>query len=65
MSTNRNIEVRKKDQNGGGGKPSHALYFAFANAKSATIEVARQIIKDLGINAPADVRRFVDEFGRK
>lgn len=43
----------------------HRFYFTFNELKSAAIVIAREIVSDDGENAPRDVVRFLDEFGKK
>lgn len=40
-------------------------YLLFANIKGAAIRAARLIYQKKGSNSPADVLRFIDEFGLK
>ena len=60
MSETRKVKVQKKGER----KPPHRLYLTFNNIKSAA-ELAREIVGEQGNDAPTDVRRFLDEFGRK
>ncbi len=58
------IETTVKVVKRGARKPDNPLLHAFRNAKSAAAEIARFIANDSSFNVPADVSRFLDEFGR-
>lgn len=60
MTTRKPKIIKKEAQ-----KPTHRLYFTFNEIKSAAIVLAREIVSEEKENAPADVRRFLDEFGRE
>lgn len=63
MSEKPKIQIRKKKDVRQ--KPVHPIYRTFNDVKSAAINLARLIADDCGKDAPADVLRFIDEFGQK
>jgi hypothetical protein len=57
--SDKKVKFKKKDD-----IKAHPLYFAFCNAKSVALELARTIASESKEIKP-DVRRFLDEFERK